>query len=93
MGQEAERLSFIVRIWLEETAEEAGEAAWRGSVTCVPNGTQRYIQDLDEIPRFIAPYLAAMGVKLANRSRIQRWLEKLRVHLDHKRRGSGTTDC
>jgi hypothetical protein len=67
MGQEAQRLSFIVRVWLEETAEETGEAAWRGSVTSVPDGTQRYIQGLDEIPRFIAPYLEAMGVKLEKR--------------------------
>jgi len=92
MGQEAQRQSFIVRVWLEETAEEAGEAAWRGCVTCVPNGTQQYIQDLDEIPRFIAPYLVAMGVRLGERPRIQRWLEKLRIHLDHKRRVSGTGD-
>ena len=79
MGQEAQRQSFIVRVWLEETAEEAGRAAWRGSVTCVPNGARRYIQDLDEISRFIAPYLETMGVKLKKHRRLQRWLEKLKT--------------
>ena len=92
MGQEAQRQSFIVRVWLEETAEEAGQATWRGCVTCVPNGTQQYIQDLDEIPRLIAPYLAAMGVKLGKRSRVQRWLEKQRICFEHIRRGSSSRD-
>jgi hypothetical protein len=55
--------SFIVKIWLEETAEEAGEATWRGHITHVPNGERRYVQDLDEITAFIAPYLERMGVK------------------------------
>jgi hypothetical protein len=79
MGQETQRRSFIVRVWLEETAEEAGQAAWRGSVTSVPNGDQHYIQDLDDIPGLIAPYLEKMGIKLKKRRRLQRWLEKLKT--------------
>jgi hypothetical protein len=55
--------SFIVKIWLEETAEEAGRATWRGHITHVPSGERRYLQRLDEIARFIAPYLQAMGVR------------------------------
>jgi hypothetical protein len=63
MGQfEATTHPFIVRIWLEETAEEAGRATWRGYVTHVPSGERRYIHDLDEIQTFIAPYMEAMGV-------------------------------
>ena len=53
--------SFIVKIWLEETAEEAGQALWRGHVTHVPSGERRYLQDLNEIVAFIVPYLEAMG--------------------------------
>ena len=56
--------SFIVKVWLEETAEEAGQATWRGHITHVPSGERRYLQDLDKIAAFIAPYLEEMGVKL-----------------------------
>jgi hypothetical protein len=56
---------FIVRIWLEETAEEAGQAVWRGHITHVPSGERRYLKELDDIVAFVAPYLEEMGVKLA----------------------------
>ena len=61
---EATTHPFIVRIWLEETAQEAGQATWRGQVIHVPSGERRTIHDLDEIRIFIAPYLEAMGVHL-----------------------------
>jgi hypothetical protein len=56
--------SFIVKIWLEETAEEAGQATWRGHITHVSDGERRYLKDLDGITAFIAPHLEQMGVKL-----------------------------
>lgn len=56
--------SFIIKIWLEETGEEANEAVWRGHITHVPSGERRYLKDLDDIRVFIVPYLEAMGVKL-----------------------------
>jgi hypothetical protein len=55
--------SFIVKIWLEETAEEAGRATWRGHITHVPSGERRYLKKLDEITAFIRPYLQEMGVR------------------------------
>ena len=55
--------SFIVRIWLEETAEEAGQATWRGRITHVSGQESQYLKDLDEIAAFIVPYLEAMGVQ------------------------------
>jgi hypothetical protein len=55
--------SFIIKIWLEETAEEAGRATWRGHITHVPSGQRQYIQHLDRISTFIVPYLEAMGVE------------------------------
>ena len=77
MGQEPQRQSFIVRVWLEETVEEAGTATWRGHITHVPNGAQRYIKGLDEIPAFIAPYLEGMGVRVRQGWPVQRWLKRL----------------
>lgn len=58
--------SFVVRLWIEETAEEAGTATWRGHITHVPSGDRRYIKELCEILPFISPYLEEMGVSLNN---------------------------
>lgn len=68
---------FIVKIWLEETAQEAGRAKWRGHITYVPSGERRYLQDLDDILAFIAPYLEGMGVNLGIWWRVRRWLSKM----------------
>jgi hypothetical protein len=59
---EATSHPFILRIWLEETAEEAGRAIWRGHITHVPSGEKRYLQDLNDIIDFVRPYLREMGV-------------------------------
>lgn len=61
--------SFIVKIWVEETAEEAGEIIWRGHVTHVPSGERRYLRTLDDVSAFIEPYLLRLGVTLGLRSR------------------------
>ena len=66
---------FIVKIWLEETAAEAGRAKWRGHVTHVPSGERRYLEELDDITAFIAPYLEGMGVRLGPLWRVRRWLK------------------
>jgi hypothetical protein len=60
----SETHSFIVKLWLEETAEEAGRDVWRGHITHVPSGERRYLKNLDAIETFIAPYLNRMGLKL-----------------------------
>lgn len=61
---------FIVKIWLEETTEEAGRATWRGRIIHVPSGEKRYLQDLNDIIDFITPYLREMGVEYPPLSRI-----------------------
>jgi hypothetical protein len=71
--------SFIVKIWLEETVEEADRATWRGHITHVPSGERRYLKDLDGITAFITPYLAEMGVRLGNGWRMEDWLRWLRA--------------
>jgi hypothetical protein len=73
---EATTHPFIVKIWLEETAEEAGQATWRGHITHVPSGERRYLKSLDEIAAFVAPYLEEMGVGLDTGGRIRRWLKR-----------------
>lgn len=49
--------SFVIKIWLEETAAEAGRAVWRGHITHVPSNARRYFDEFDQIERFIVPYL------------------------------------
>jgi hypothetical protein len=73
---EATTQSFIVKIWLEETAEEAGRARWRGHITHVPSGQRRYLQDLGDITAFIAPYLERMGIKLTPVLELKLWLQR-----------------
>lgn len=61
-SEEGSTHSFIVRIWLEETLEEAGKARWRGHVTHVPGGERCYFEELSDIVIFILPYLDSMNV-------------------------------
>lgn len=55
--------SFVIKIWLEETAGEAGEAVWRGQITHVSSAERHFIKNMNEISSFIWPYLEEMGVK------------------------------
>ncbi len=52
--------SFIVRIWLEESAAESTHPTWRGSVTHVISGRRIYFDDLALLLKLIRPYLEAM---------------------------------
>jgi hypothetical protein len=70
--------SFIVKIWLEETAEESGEAKWRGCVTHVSSGERRYVESFDAIASFIAGYLEAMGVRFGLIAQLKHWLRRWR---------------
>lgn len=70
--------SFIVRVWIEERAQEGGCGTWRGHITHVPSGERRYLKNLEEIEDFISPYLESMGVKLRIRWRIRHWLRHMR---------------
>lgn len=56
--------SFIVKIWIEETAAEAGSTMWRGHITHVTTHARRYFEHLDQIPAFIAPYLQELDITL-----------------------------
>jgi hypothetical protein len=74
---EANTHPFIVKIWLEETVEEAGRATWRGHITHVPSGKRHYLTDLDDVTAYIAHYLEEMGVKLSPLRQARRWLKRV----------------
>lgn len=69
--------SFIVKVWVEESAEGSSQGVWHGHITHVPSGKRRYLKNLDEIRDFIAPHLEEMGVRLGKRWQIKRWLQQL----------------
>ncbi|MBE2200888.1 MAG: hypothetical protein IAE79_19910 [Anaerolinea sp.] len=52
----------MIKIWLEEMAEEVDQAIWRGHITHVHSGARRHFQDLDIIFDFVQPYLLASSV-------------------------------
>ena len=52
--------SFIIRIWREENSHPA----WRGYITHVPSGKQRYLKKLDDTIAFIIPYMEEMGINV-----------------------------
>jgi hypothetical protein len=50
-------LSFVVRIWKEDTASEEQPRSWRGHLTPVPNGERHYFTNISQIPELIAAHL------------------------------------
>lgn len=69
---------FIVKVWLEETKEEAGRVTWRGHITHIPSRKRHYIKKLDDIALFMAPYLLNVGIKISPilhvRLLLRKWL-------------------
>jgi len=57
---EADIVSFIVRLWKEDSSEEH-QTIWRGHITFVPNGERHYFADLNEITNLIRAQLKSRG--------------------------------
>jgi hypothetical protein len=70
--------SFVVKIWIEETAAETKNPLWRGHITHVPSGSRRYLSRLSGILSFVKPYLKDMGIRFNLRSylrnQFKRWM-------------------
>ena len=70
--------SFIVKVWVEESAGRDDPGVWHGHITHVSSGKRLYLKNLDDnIRTFIAPHLEEMGVELDTRRRMWRWLKRL----------------
>jgi len=50
--------TFIIKIWVEESASESSDAVWRGHITKVMGGQRRYVKNLDEITSYFRAYIA-----------------------------------
>jgi hypothetical protein len=55
---------FIIRIWVEEDAQESGMVVWRGSITHVASGKRIYFNSIDKMNAVIISYLREWGVDL-----------------------------
>lgn len=62
--------SFVIKIWLEETADENASNLWRGHISHIPSGEKRYIQNLNEMMFFVFPYIEEIGIKIPLKWRI-----------------------
>ena len=78
---EANNHSFILKVWIEETTKESKCALWRGKVTHVQSGKMVYVQDLDNLSAFVAPYLDELGVNLGIAWRVKQWLRQRNLRL------------
>lgn len=53
-------VSFVIRIWKEESPREDQEEIWRGHITPIPDGTRHYFTNFDEVPEFMRDYLKSL---------------------------------
>ena len=69
--------SFIVKLWLDDEGGQTGRRVWRGYVTHVPSGAQRYLKRLSDIDDFIREYLGDSDIQSDSRSRVCEWLRRV----------------
>jgi hypothetical protein len=64
---EATLHSFIVKLWLEDTGDEAKQKGWHGYITHVPSGERQYLRELTDIVIFIERYFESGSTPSLNR--------------------------
>lgn len=79
-------LSFVAKIWLEESEEDPGVTELHGHVTHVGSGERHYIKTVNEVPMVIRAHLQRMGIRLRSDPWAPRWL---RIAREFARKRSG----
>jgi hypothetical protein len=72
-----DRHSFVIRIWLEESAEETGRTNWRGHITHVQSGQRKYFNELADVQSFIITYLRLLGAEDQSHRPLASWLRRI----------------
>jgi hypothetical protein len=54
---EANLLSFVIRLWREDSDSDEQINTWRGHITPVPTGERHYFRNIGEIPDLILAHL------------------------------------
>jgi hypothetical protein len=75
---ESQLHSFIIKLWLDDSLENAKPTAWRGKITHVPGGEHRYIKSSDEIAEFISVHLKWTGVETPTHGWLRKWRGRFR---------------
>ena len=75
VAPESRTHSFLLRLWREASAAEAGRDIWRGHITHVASGASRYFTDLDQVVVFITPYVDGRHNRGGWRERVGQWLK------------------
>jgi hypothetical protein len=76
-NDEPETHSFIIKLWLEKEADGVGQS-WRGHITHVPGANRRYLHSLEDILKFISPYLKSASRSAGRRTWRSIWFGWLR---------------
>jgi hypothetical protein len=69
--------SFVVKVWLEEPADERHCGVWRGHITHVASGRRVNVTNLSSVQSFVSRYLEEMGIRFGIQCRLQCWLDRL----------------
>lgn len=56
---------FVVKIWVEDSADGKIKTNWRGHIAHIPSNERRYFSDLFDIILFVLPYLRKMGIRIS----------------------------
>lgn len=75
---EATVLSFIVKLWLEETGDETKSPGWHGYITHVPSEERHYLREFGDILTFIQSYVEVTNADDQNRPADNFWAGPLR---------------
>ena len=73
---ESQLHSFIIKFWFEDPLENTKQTAWRGKITHVPGGEQRYIKSFDEMADFITAHLKWTGVEIPPQGIMRKWIRR-----------------
>ena len=82
-NDEPETHSFIIKLWLEKEAGRE-EQSWRGHITHVPGGNRRYLHRLEDILKFISPYLKSASRSAGRRTWRSIWFGWRRWRRENK---------
>ena len=66
--------SFVVRIWLESSADDEWQNRWRGQITHLPGNESQSFNDLNRIMDFMLPYLKDSMTPVTASVRFRKWL-------------------
>jgi hypothetical protein len=56
-------VSFVVKIFLEDTGDDKHKVEFHGHITHVPSGDRSYFRSLSSILVFIMRHLRSMGIR------------------------------